>query len=400
MEILDIFTPEIEKSCNMVRCEITDIFNSPSKIEELQNIPLGSRPIKDTFIMPAGGAVATRIFTRDPAPWLAHCHMEVHRQDGMAFIMNVGNYSAPLDGSWLPQDFPSCDAAFHRSQSEEPHCDCYIDKDAVLGLTLDESYKCSRSYTCMWKQSQVATLRNNENYVGYKLQSLDSTLPGWVIAIIFVCLVTVVTLVFTVIAPWFFTRSATRRDSSSREETEQCFSAVDSNNKDRDLTFWAQFVALFQVRWYEYRPTTINILRVIEVLGIGVLTGCLFQDVGKNSTATGLAEKTSLLFFSTTLWCQTRMYPAISNYFEFKRRDMHFLEKNLYDVLPMCLSRMVIVNACESWWPFLFVFCAYPLASMLGSLLKVFTIGIFLVLNRKMNCKLDPWFVYSYNTAL
>ena len=58
-----------------------------------------------------------------------------------------------------------------------------------------------------------------------------------------------------------------------------------------------------------------------------------------------------------------------------------WMEKNQSDLLPVFLSRMVVVSACEAWWPFLFVFCAYPLASMFGSFSKVFTIGVFLVLN-------------------
>jgi len=45
---------------------------------------------------------------------------------------------------------------------------------------------------------------------------------------------------------------------------------------------------------------------VVEVAGLGILGGILFVDVGKNETATGFGEKTSLLFFSATLWSQTR----------------------------------------------------------------------------------------------
>ena len=32
--------------------------------------------------------------------------------------------------------------------------------------------------------------------------------------------------------------------------------------------------------WHDYRIGTISIMRVIEVVGIGLLTGILFQDVG------------------------------------------------------------------------------------------------------------------------
>ena len=71
-KFLDVFAPEMEKNCNMVKCKLSEIFSSPKKIEELKKIPEGTQPIKDAFILPAGGAVVTRISTREPASWLAH----------------------------------------------------------------------------------------------------------------------------------------------------------------------------------------------------------------------------------------------------------------------------------------------------------------------------------------
>ena len=218
----------------------------------------------------------------------------------------------------------------------------------------------------MWQQSQVAVLRQTDTGAGYKLQSSYST-PGRVISFTFVCIVTVITLVFTVILPRY---ARSRRPALSQETLKSTDQLTDVCSRNGNPSFWAQFKALLlPLRWHEYRPTTINNLRVVEVIGLGLLTGFLFQDVGKNSTATGLGEKTSLLFFSTTLWCQTRICILL------------LVEKNQSDLLPVFLSRMVVVSACEAWWPFLFVFCAYPLASMFGSFSKVFTIGVFLVLN-------------------
>ncbi len=375
MEILDIFAPKPEDNCNLMKCKLTDMFSSTKKMQEFDRIPLGSRPMKDTFVMPAGGAVVTRIFTRGPAPWLAHCHTEVHQRDGMGFIMNVGDYSAPIDDSWLPQDFPTCDSPFHQSRQEEPHCDCYIDNDAVLGLALDETYKCSRPYLCMWQQSQVATLRKADprEAAGSKLQSTTFDVPGWAISFSVVCIVTLITLGFAFVLPRCnrFVKADSGRKRSLRS----------FRSRNEGSSFWIQFKALLILRWDEYRPITINVLRVIEVVGLGLLAGFLFQDVGNNTTATGLSEKTSLLFFSTTLWCQTRMYPAISNYFDFKKSDVIMVLNYKADLLPVFLSRMAVVCVCEMLWPILFVLCSYPLASMFGSVSKVIAISIFLVLN-------------------
>lgn len=380
MEILETFAPKPSMNCNLAKCKLPDIFDSSSKIEKLKQIPLHTKPIKDTFIMPAGGAVATRIFTREPAPWLAHCHTEVHREDGMGFIMNVGNYSAPSNHSWLPQDFPTCDSPFHHTMHDKPHCDCYIDEDAVLNMTLDKTYKCSRPYLCMWKQSQVALLRQHTG-AGYKIQSTYS-IPGWAISLATVCLVATISFIFTTIYPRYIQAKGASQSLHNQTNETNDLRIVSLYDKNKKPSFWVQFKTLLPYRWSEYRPTTINILRVIEVLGLGLLAGFLFENVGKNDTATGLGEKTSLLFFSTTLWCQTRMYPAISNYFNFKQNDVLFMRKNIgSDLLPVFLSRMVVVSVCEAWWPILYVLCAYPLAAMFGNISKVVIISIFLILN-------------------
>ena len=80
---------------------------------------------------------------------------------------------------------------------------------------------------------------------------------------------------------------------------------------DDPVPFWVQFKGLFFVQYNEYRPGVINVLRVVEVCGLGILTGVLFFDVGNKTTVTSFGEKTSWIFFSTTLWSQTRMYPNI-----------------------------------------------------------------------------------------
>ena len=290
--------------------------------------------------------------------------------------MNVGEYAPPLAGSLLPKDFPSCDTPFHQKQHKEPHCDCYKDDDAVLGLTLDEMYKCSRQYLCMWQQSQVALLKRNQTDVsaGYKLESLHST-PGWAISLMFVFFVAVITFAFTFVLPRcsFMKRSAPSKRSDP-------FTALYLRRGSKP-SFWAQLKAVLYLHWAEYRIKTINVLRVVEVLGLGLLAGFLFQDVGKNSTAIGLGEKTSLLFFSTTLWCQTRMYPAISNYFAFKQKDILLTKKNKGNFFPIFRSRLLVVSTCKAWWHFLLVLTAYPLASMFGDYTKILTIAIFLGLN-------------------
>ena len=281
----------------------------------------------------------------------------------------------------MPDDFPSCDTPFLESHNhEKPHCDCYIDEDAVLDTALDPSYKCARPYTCMHEQSQVALLRNDgQDNSGLEMSS-DYDMPGWSISLIVICLVTISTLFFTLAMPRIVTIKTPALVKASKNSIGR-MTLVSIKEDINETSSFHQFIGLFFITWGEYRPGVINVLRVVEVCGLGMLTGLLFFDVGNNSSATGFGEKTSLLFFSTTLWSQTRMYPCIGNYFEWAIKDQHTMKFKKYNPLPVFLSRMLVVTLCESWWPFLFIFCAFPLASMFGEIRGVFTICCFLLLN-------------------
>jgi FtsP/CotA-like multicopper oxidase with cupredoxin domain len=384
LEILETHAADREKDCTLVKCSLYNGYD----IKKLKDIPIGSRPIKDTFILPAGGAVATRIATRRAALWFAHCHMELHREDGMAFILNVGNYSAHTNASWLPHDFPDCNTEFLKSHREiKPHCDCYIDKDAVLDLSLDSSYKCSRSYLCMHEQSQVAILTKDNESAGFKISS-RYRLPGWYISLIIIGLLAIATLFSTEL----FKICVQKYPTLAKGKMYPAMSLKSMNGFDVKPSFYQQFKGLIFIQWREYRPGVINTLRVVEVSGLGILAGILFMKVGVDSTATGFGEKTSLLFFSTTLWSQTRMYPAVGNYFEWAIKDYFIIKHKQYDLLPVFLARMVVVIASEAWWPFVFVLCAYPLADMFGNISAVFVICIFLALNNSCYISLGAVF--------
>lgn len=82
MEILQTYAADRDNNCRGMKCDLYTGFN----MDKLQNISFGSRPMKDTFIIPSGGAVATRIQTRAAAMYFAHCHIDMHREDGMAFM--------------------------------------------------------------------------------------------------------------------------------------------------------------------------------------------------------------------------------------------------------------------------------------------------------------------------
>jgi len=112
----------------------------------------------------------------------------MHHFDGMAFILNVGNYSG--GGRALPQDYPSCESPFLQGHMKHPSCDCYENPNAILSTYLTADYKCSRDHLCHHVFSRSANLEKYHFVGGDALHSAYDV-PGYAISLIslaFVCL--------------------------------------------------------------------------------------------------------------------------------------------------------------------------------------------------------------------
>ena len=59
---------------------------------------------RTTFHLPTQGFVVARLKADNPGIWLAHCHMMMHHEEGMAFLLNVTDKGVPK----LPPGFPKC----------------------------------------------------------------------------------------------------------------------------------------------------------------------------------------------------------------------------------------------------------------------------------------------------
>ncbi|VEU38467.1 unnamed protein product [Pseudo-nitzschia multistriata] len=402
MEILDVHNPKKAESCVLNNCSLSKAFSSKDTLDALAATPQGA-VLKDTFILPAGGAVAVRIKTGDPSLWFAHCHLETHREDGMALILNVGNYQAPSDGSWLPQDYPRCDTPFLETKVPFPSCKCFSNKDAVLAGALSDEHWCSRDHLCFHEYSEGKLDSYPVASQGLHIQS-QYRIPGWAISLIAGGIVVLISVFCAyqsaVPEPWKEQLSLKRRNKrSSLRKTVVIDNEYNSKEFDLDpernvkvepeaapisfdSPFWYQLQELLVSQWGQYRPTAINGLRVVEVVGLALLTGALFYDIGNDTTATGFVKVNSLLFFSVTLWTFTRMYTSVgSTYLWYIAVEDDVVNKRNYAVGPLYLSRLIVVMLAESFWPFLYVFVCYPLASVVGDWTVVIKIGMLLCLN-------------------
>jgi len=192
MEIIGVALPNREEDCTLSKCKLNAFYASEDDVRELAaSIPLGNALMKDTFILPARGAVVTRIHTQEPNLWYAHCHIEMHHFDGMAFILNVGNYSGSVRA--LPDDYPSCDSPFFQTHKSYPSCDCYENPNTVLSTYLTSDYKCSRDHLCHHVHSRAANLERYHCVGGDSIHSAHE-LSDYVISFISLVVVSLIAI--------------------------------------------------------------------------------------------------------------------------------------------------------------------------------------------------------------
>ena len=99
VEILDVAYPDLRKDCNLHLCRLSQAYESREKLRSLDKIPPNRVIKKDTFVVPAGGAVVTRILdTGGRGIWLANGVRDIHREDGISFVLIVGDYQIPQMG--------------------------------------------------------------------------------------------------------------------------------------------------------------------------------------------------------------------------------------------------------------------------------------------------------------
>eukprot|EP00569_Conticribra_weissflogii_P001427 CAMPEP_0171355232 /NCGR_PEP_ID=MMETSP0878-20121228/45112_1 /TAXON_ID=67004 /ORGANISM="Thalassiosira weissflogii, Strain CCMP1336" /LENGTH=1224 /DNA_ID=CAMNT_0011861225 /DNA_START=2051 /DNA_END=5728 /DNA_ORIENTATION=+ len=171
VEILDISYPTRQKDCTLSYCMFSDAYIDLDRIKALDRTPLNVAVKKDTFIIPAGGAIVTRFQTYNRGLWLVNAQLDIHSEDGLSFLLNVGDYRVPKFDNWLPKDFPSCNTTLMKSMKFQPECECYVDSTAPLMLNLNSGYYCSRDHLCRHKRSQVANLDSYKYQKGFHFQS-------------------------------------------------------------------------------------------------------------------------------------------------------------------------------------------------------------------------------------
>jgi iron transport multicopper oxidase len=373
-EVLEQYTVDQNIHCHVTACDFPDEY-SEEKINFLKNMPY-TGVLKDTVVLAAGGATVIRFPVNNVGAWIAHCHISLHLDDGMTFIVRQGTIEQHRNIP-MPSDMPICMPLEH--VEEEPACDCYFDIDSLRFVQLPSTWHCSRPYLCLHDQKVFPTPNFEpaltQGVAMHKLSHSTGTVLGVMFTLIFLIVVSI----------YIYKNMYKSKDTFEKKE----FS--DYKTIERSL-FYTTFKREFITEWNSRSSDAINMMRVVEVIGLALITGVVFWHVGEETSNRGLRESVSLLFFSMTLWTFTRMYPSIPAHYDWAKRMLNRIEipTNIQDpivmphfthIIKLSLSRSPVYLCAEAWWPVIFGLIVFPIAHVNGIVSVWFQHIGFLMLN-------------------
>jgi len=556
VEVLGYQTPILNEDCTLQSCKLSEAYESKDRLLALDSIPPNQSIQKDTFVIPAGGAVATRLQTGNRSGlWMVSGQRDVHGEDGLSFVLIIGDYRIPkFDDNW-PIDFPSCNTTLVNSLSSKPSCECYTDKDAPLQLQMPGKKLCSRSHLCLHDTSQASNLDSYVYDAGLNIQSgrqpraIPDFLPTLVFVLVVLASIILVIVLppmrrsqstitekeqlrdhnkvgemlrrlssfgigsgvqrlksnidvniessseetrdsilgFSVVAPSYigtvteqieeeedenesdssnsdlgpktleeadlpppppsnktkenrtnvsskqtsvslplppprrlntqistsdFFSFRTRRRSTLSTTFERIFSQKDDDKVNSDLKENFQFVLdgfsvkgkvdispvdesivhqgctwrkqlryLFPIQLQLYSYTCINLLRIVEVVGLASLAGLIFQSVGSDNSQSIISDLSSLMIVLTVMWSFSRLFSSIVSAAEWWKSTNVVLNYRRFGLLPVFLARALVVLFCESAFPTIAVFICFPIAGLAGDLRSLANCAFLLACN-------------------
>lgn len=414
-EVLDQFTHEYYKDCSIFNCPLTRKYNA-EEIQKLKHIPF-TGVLKDTIVLPAGGAVVIRFLVDNPGYWLVHCHIGAHKDDGMTFIIHESTNDPlspwyPNQVAYIPPDYPVC--LPKSTQAIPPSCPCYYDTDQLTSLRLQSTSICSRDWIC----------HHNKEYNTQLETFVPTYKPGIEMHHLSPYTSVVLSVIFTVVICFIVSIYCYNSFIASRQDMLNILSPVPSSEpSSRREHFQDDKYSLLRIvmgddqtpilqefltEWELTYRDMINPMRLLEVGGLAVLTGIVFFEVGQNRTNRGLRECVSLFFFSVTLWTFTRMYPAIPAHNGWRERICKRLINNdvlaqymtnnnnsssptllptpfqlvsWRQVIKLSFIRSAVYLCAEGWWPCVFGLITYPMAHVNGKVNIWFQVIALIIMN-------------------
>lgn len=382
-EVLDQYSVDTssDNHCSIFGCRLTDRYTA-TKLDVFKRMPYTGL-LKDTVLLPAGGAVVLRFEVNNPGVWFSHCHIMLHKEDGMAFIIREGGEAAARSAQ-IPPDSPVCLPS--DSQSMYPSCQCWEDTDQLRDYRLQRSWICSRDWLCHHEEKYDIGVLSSSFHRGIACHGINSDTDVILLTFFIACVVLGLLLYWwndklcngTVKRFWI--NKLINQHTQCPRQNDRNVSRVTNRTHDNDEKATTELssqedlvppVDTVQVEFLrEWKATCdeiVNPMRCMEVVGLALLTGSVFYQVGEDTTYRGLRESISLLFYSVTLWTFTRMYPSIpAHYLWQKRVTVRLVQTHgtARHVITLAFVRCLVYLFAEGWWPVIFGLIVYPIAHM------------------------------------
>ena len=159
-------------------------------------------------------------------------------------------------------------------------------------------------------------------------------------------------------------------------------SPVDESVVHQGCTWRKQLRYLFPIQLQLYSYTCINLLRIVEVVGLASLAGLIFQSVGSDNThSTTISDLSSLMIVLTVMFTFSRLFSSIVSAAEWWKSTSVVLNYRRFGLLPVFLARALVVLFCESAFPSIAVFICFPIAGLAGDMRSLANCAFLLACN-------------------
>ena len=115
-------------------------------------------------------------------------------------------------------------------------------------------------------------------------------------------------------------------------------------------------------------------------MGVACLMGGLFGNAS-DATTKRVAEMNDLVLLSSLYLTFSRMYPAVVSHYEWFVTVVIIFKYKRFSLMPVYMTRMMIVLLTEGFWPILYCFICFPLAGLAGDVKLLCRISFLLASN-------------------
>ena len=142
-----------------------------------------------------------------------------------------------------------------------------------------------------------------------------------------------------------------------------------------------QLLYLLRVQLWTYLPCSVNLLRLVEVIGLALITGGVFESAGSDTGQTGVSQINKLMLVSTLIWTFPRMYATIPSHHDWYKSAQLILRYKRFSLSPLYTSRILAVTISECIWPTIYCFICFPMAGLVGNAKALCEISFLLATN-------------------